>query len=192
MTLLDEALDCSRLVVSVMGEHAGEGVNAIFTRKMTDISRTGQTFWLIKSPKARPLQVQELCRTSPAYTIFVEPATQGGARPTSTETAARDYSVDRVSWLRLPAGIGPVTGKVDTTAAALVFDRLETGVSGTLDLWGYGDYLTADNPLKFALGCSTVCAVRKNMATHADRMKSRYRQVLAVARLATPYGVWLR
>ena len=143
MQLLDEALACSRCVVSVMGDHAGEGVDAIFKRKIADIGRTGKTFWLMRSPKARPAQVQEICGTVPVYTVFVEPATKGGARPTTTETAAREYSVDGESWHRLPEGISPVTGKLDTGAAALVFDMVETAVSGTLDLWGYGDFRDA-------------------------------------------------
>jgi len=192
MQLLDEALACSRCVLSVMGDHAGEGVDAIFKRKIADIGRTGKTFWLMRSPKARPAQVQEICGTVPVYTVFVEPATKGGARPTTTETAAREYSVDGESWHRLPEGISPVTGKLDTGAAALVFDMVETAVSGTLDLWGYGDFRDAKKPLKFILGCSTVCAVRGNMTSHPDRMKSRYRGVVAVARLAEPYCVWLR
>jgi len=83
MTLLEAALACPQCVVSVMGDHAGEGVDAIFDRKAADLGRIGKTFWLMRSPKARPAQVQEICKTIPAYTIFVEPATKGGARPTT-------------------------------------------------------------------------------------------------------------
>jgi hypothetical protein len=175
-----------------MGDHAGEGVDAIFKRKIVDIQRTGKTFWLIKSPKARPAQVQEICRAIPAFTIFVHPAAKGGARPTTTETAAGEYSADGKSWHRLPQGIGLVTGKLDGGASALVFDNMETAASGILDLWGYADFSDPQKPLKFILGCSTVCAVRENMTSHSGRMKSRYRGVVAVARLAEPYCVWLR
>jgi hypothetical protein len=175
-----------------MGDHAGERVDAIFNRKSADIRRTGKAFWFMKLPKARLAQVQDMCGIVPVYTLFVEPATKGGARPTTTETAAREYSVDGESWHRLPEGIGPVTGKLDADAAALVFDMMETAVSGTLDLCGYGDFPGAKKPLKFMLGCSTVCAVRGDTASHRDRMKSRHRGLIAVARLAGPYGVWLR
>lgn len=192
MKLLDEALACTRCVVSVMGDHAGESVDAIFKRKIADIGRTGKTFWLIKSPKARPEPVQEICRPTPAFTIFVHPATTGGARPTTAETAAEAYSADGASWHRLPHGISPVTGKLDSGASALVFDKMEMAVSGILDLWGYRDFSDPGAPLKFILGCSTVCAVRENMASHPGRMKSRYRGVIAVARLVEPYCVWLR
>jgi hypothetical protein len=176
----------------VMGDHAGEGVDEIFHRKTTDIERTAKTFWLMKSPKARPAQVQALCKKIPTYTIFVEPATGGGARPTTREDAAREYSGDRQLWHRLPEGVSPVAGKIDASAAALVFDMLTTSVNGTLDLWGYGDFPDAQKPVKFILGCSTVCAIRKDMTPHPERMKSRYREIVAVARLAEPYCVWLR
>ncbi len=162
------------------------------TGKLPILSEQAKTFWLMRSPKARPAQVQALCKKIPAYTIFVEPATKGGARPTTREDAAREYSEDGQLWHRLPEGISPVTGKIDTSAAALVFDMMTTAVNGTLDLWGYGDFSDTQKPLKFILGCSTVCAIRKDMTPHPERMKSRYRGIVAVARLAEPYCVWLR
>ena len=192
MTLLEAALKCPKCVVGVMGDHAGEGADAIFHRKRADIEQTGVTFWLMRSPKARPLQVQRICRQFPAYTIFVEPATKGGARPTTKEDAAREYSDDGVLWHQLPKDLTPVTGKLDTGATALVFDMMTTDVSGTLDLWDYGEALDIGRPLRFILGCSTVCAVRKDTKSHPEKMKSRYRGIVAVARLADPYSVWIR
>jgi hypothetical protein len=188
----EEVLTRPQCIISVMGDHAGEDVNAIFYRKANDIERAAKTFWLMKSPKARPAQVQVLCKKIPAYTIFIEPATKGGARPTTREDAASEYSEDGQVWYRLPEGISPVTGKIDTSAAALVFDMMTTAVNGTLDLWDYGDFSDTHMPLKFRLGCSTVCAFRKDMTPHPERMKSRYREIVAVARLAEPYCVWLR
>ena len=139
MRLLEAALAGPNCVVSVMGDHAGEGADEIFNRKKADINRLGKTFWLMRSSKARPAQVQGMCATIPAYTIFVEPATKGGARPTTAEDAAKEYSDDRVLWHRLPEGLSPVTGKLDAGATALVFDMMTTDVSGTLDLWEYGE-----------------------------------------------------
>lgn len=192
MTLLEEVLTCPQCIISVMGDHAGEGVDVIFRRKTADVERTAKTFWLMRSPKAKPAQVQALCKKIPAYAIFVEPATKGGARPTKKEDAAREYSENGQVWYRLPKGISPVTGKIDTSAAALVFDMMTTAVNGTLDLWDYGDFSDTQKPLKFKLGCSTVCAIRKNMTSHPAKMKSRYRGIVAVARLVEPYCVWLR
>jgi hypothetical protein len=192
MTLLEGALACPQCVVSVMGDHAGEGADAIFDRKKADIKRIGKTFWLMRSPKARPAQVQEICKTIPACTIFIEPATKGGARPTTEEDAAKEYSDDRVLWHRLPKGLSPVTGKLDTGATALVFDMMTTYFGGTLDLWNYGESSDIHKPLRFILGCSTVCAVRRDTRSHPEKMKSRYRGIVAVARLADPYCVWIR
>ncbi|MFN0149552.1 MAG: hypothetical protein ACKVU1_02440 [bacterium] len=192
MTLLQDALDAPWCVISVMGAHAGEDVNVIFDRKAADCQTAGQTFWVAKSAKARPGQVQELCASSAGYVIFVEPATPGGARPTTQADRATEYSADRLRWLALPPGIGPVTGQLDGAATALVFDRLATNVEGVLDLWRYSDAASPDLPVRFKLGLSTVCALRETTALHPYRMKSRYRGIVAVGRLKEPYCAWVR
>jgi hypothetical protein len=91
-----------------MGDHAGESADTIFNRKKADIEKIGETFWLIRSPKAKPEQVQGVCKTTQAYAIFVEPATKGGARPTIEEDPAKECSNDRVLWNPLPNGLSPV------------------------------------------------------------------------------------
>jgi len=192
MTLLEAALESPQCVLSVMGDHAGESANAIFDRKKADIERMGKTFWLIRSLKARPTQVQGICKTISTYTIFVEPAIKGGARPTTEEDAAKEYSGDGVLWHLLPKGLSPVTGKLDTGATALVVDMMVTNVNRTLDLWDYGESSDIHKPIRFILGCSTVCAVKKDTKPHPEKMKSRYRGIVAVARLAKPYCVWIR
>jgi len=192
MTLLDAALSSPNCVISIMGDHAGESADAIFTRKLVDIARTGITFWLMRSPKAKPQQVQEICKPNPTYAIFISPATKGGARPTVKEDVAKEYSDDKMNWHMIPKEITPVTGKLDTAATALVFDRMTTDVSGTLDLWNYSEAFAVDKPLRFILGCSTVCAVKKDMKSNPEKIKSRYREIVAVARLVGPYCVWIR
>jgi hypothetical protein len=190
--LLKEAIECPRCVISVMGDHAGEGASAIFNRKNLDITRVGKTFWLMKSPKAQPAQVQEMCRITPAYVLFVAPATTGGARPTIAQDATKEYSENGEVWHLIPNGLSPVTGKLDSRSAALVFDMLSTSVNAMLDLWNYADFADTQRPVKLRLGCSTLCAVLKDMGHHSGRLKSRHRQIVAVARLATPYCVWVR
>lgn len=192
MTLLKAALGNPRCIISVMGDHAGEGVDAIFERKIADIERTGKTFWLMKSPKAQPELVHKICKASPVYTIFIEPATKGGARPTITDDAAGEYSDDRKIWHRLPEYLSPVTGKLDSRTTALVFNKMITVNKGTIDLWDYKEFSAPQKPLKFILGCSTICSIKKDMTSHPERMKSRYRGIVAVARLVEPYCVWLR
>jgi hypothetical protein len=192
MSLVDEALRAPKCVISVMGAHAGEDAAAIFSRKVSDCTETGRTFWVAKSAKARPAQVQAMCNSSHGYVIFIEPATLGGARPTKESDAAKAYSPDLATWLPLPTGIGPVTGQMDSSATALVFDELTADVDRTFDLWGYADGADPEQPLRFILGQSTACAVQKDMSMHPNRMKSRYRRIVAVARLAEPYCVWVR
>jgi hypothetical protein len=175
-----------------MGGHAGEDARDIFERKMADIEAVGQTFWVAKSSKVRPAQVQEMCSAAQGFVVFVEPASLGGARPTTESASAVEYSSDGLSWLPLPRGITPVTGQIDAAAAALIFDQLTTHVEGVIDLWAYADQSDSGEPLKFILGRSTACAIRKDTSLHPRRMKSRYRSVVAVARLAEPYCTWLR
>jgi hypothetical protein len=175
-----------------MGAHAGEDSDTIFGRKIEDCGVVGCTFWVAKSAKAHLPQVQAMCRTGSSYAIFVEPATPSGARPTTAADLAAEYSPDGITWSPLPHGLRPVTGKIDRRAAALVFDRLTTDVDRTIDLWEYADGADSDMPLRFALGVSTVCALRKDMSAHPRCMRSRYRRIVAVARLTPPYGVWLR
>ena len=170
--LIEAALSSPNCVVSVMGDHAGEGADEIFNRKKTDINRLGKTFWLMRSSKARPAQVQGMCAPTPSYTIFVEPANKGSARPTTAEDAAKEYSDDRMLWHQLPEGLSPVTGKLDAGATALVFDMMTNDVRGILDLWEYGELSEPLKPLRFVLGCSTVCSVRKDTKSHPEKMKS--------------------
>ena len=192
VSLLDQALSASACVLSVMGPHAGEDAEAIFRRKVADCDEVGCTFWVAKSSRARPEHVRALCNSNSGYVLFVEPATLGGARPTTESEAASEYSTDKATWLALPRGLGPVTGQMDQTAAALVFDRLTTDVQGSVDLWAYADCLDDTRPLRFKLGLSTICATRGDTSSHPDRMKSRYRRIVAVGRLAVPYCAWLR
>jgi hypothetical protein len=190
--LLTEALSASKCVISVMGDHAGEDVDAIVHRKIADIERTNRTFWLVKSPKAKPPLVQEVCAYHRAHVLFISPATTGGARPTHVSERAVVYSADGLKWRALPAGLGPITGKLDSRAYALVLDALETVEDGTADLWRYADFADPDKPIKMILGCSTVCATKKDMARHPDRLKSRLRRIVAVGRIAEPYCVFVR
>lgn len=192
MSELETALASPHCIISVMGSHAGEDADVIFDRKKSDIGVADMAFWLIRSPKARPDQAQQMCSILPGYTIFIEPSTKGGARPTTEAKAAKEYSRDRILWQRLPIGIGPVTGKLDSGATALVFETLTTSIGGVLDLWEYSEYSDINKPLKFALGCSTICAVRRESKAHVERMKSRYREIVAVARMKEPYCVWVR
>jgi hypothetical protein len=98
MDIVENAINSPQCIIGVMGPHAGENIAAIFHRKTLDISRVGKTFWVMKSFKARPVQVQEMCRQHTAYVLFIEPATVGGARPTTGQDFANQYFEDKETW----------------------------------------------------------------------------------------------
>ena len=70
-----------------MGPHAGESSEQIFSRKIKDIERTGNTFWMIQSNKSSPPKVQSLVREAKLereniFSIFISPSTKGGSKQT--------------------------------------------------------------------------------------------------------------
>ena len=103
-----------------------------------------------------------------------------------------EYSQDSKVWQPLPEGLSPVTGRLDRNSFALVFDKIELCNSEQLDLWNYSDFSDMNSSVKFIIGSSTICASRSNTKSQQQRMKSRYREIIAVARLAEPYGVYIR
>ncbi len=192
-TIIGKALSSAHCIISVMGDHAGEDVSAIFNRKIEDITKINRTFWLIKSPKAKPQLVQKMCHLNSAYVIFVEPATKGGARPAITDNKATAFSENGLIWHQLPEGLGPVTGKLNSQAYALVFDELQTKDElQKIDLWDYAEFSAPEKPVRMILGCSTICATKKDMRDHPERLKSRFRNIIAVAHLDEPYCVWIK
>lgn len=196
MEILKAILNATHTIISVMGEHAGEGTAKIFARKKADIDsgRPGWTLWLTRSDKAKPDSVQKLCgKQRETWVIFIEPSAPDGARPTESAVPACSYSADRARWKRLPSEMSPVTGKIDGGAYALAFDQIHFPVSaGDLNLWDYADFSTPSSPIRPRLGGSTICAMKKkDMSRHPDRIKSRPRRIVALARLTPPFAVWL-
>lgn len=184
-------------IISIIGPHAGETNAEIFQRKIEDISRVGNTFWLIRSFCAKPDMIHDICRQAMKeenrlYCYFIEPSSFGGATPTKTCYPAQMFSADKTRWFLLPKGLTPVTGKIDRNAYALVFDDLRLS-SGTLDLWSYVNYFDPSLPLKIKQGGSTICAIKRpDHQPVNEGMKSRFRNIIAIGRLCDPFGVWLK
>ena len=184
-------------MLSVMGPHAGEDADAIFTRKIADIQKVGKTYWLIHSYKAKPNMVQHICDIASRLDAnvrcyFLAPSSQGGASPTLRSAPANYYSTDNTNWNPLPQDLSPVTGHITGSACALVFSELHIEPTAMLDLWQYSDGLDQERPIIIRQGASTVCAFRKDMALHPAKMKSHIRRVDAVGTLTAPYAVWLK
>lgn len=187
---------CKYIVISVMGPHAGESENEIFNRKIRDTRNYGLTFWLMKSYQAKPVMVQNICykaieEKTACYTMFIEASLKGGATPTKTASIASQYSNDNLNWNPIPNGISPVTGKIDNHTFALVFDELQV-VGDVIDLWGYANFFNQDSPIRIMQGASTICAVKKDMRNHVEKIKSRYRNIIAVGKMHEPFCVYLK
>jgi len=192
-----QATEGKFIVISVMGPHAGESEHEIFQRKIGDIKKMSQTFWLIKSYRAKPNMVQQICQTAKKenreiYCVFIEASSSKGATPTKEASFAESYSADGKKWKDLPKGLSPVTGKVDGSAYALVFNQLELVLGKRIDLSNYANYFRQDHPIRILQGASTLCGIKKDMRSHKDRIKSNDRKVIAFGKLCEPFCVWLK
>lgn len=184
-------------LLSVMGPHAGEDSDTIFARKIEDIRKAGRTFWVVRSHKAKPDMIQTIGATAWGMSgdplcAFISPSSPGGAVPTRTASAAVEYSADRSEWKAMPHGITPVTGQLTPSTCALVFDQLRLPTGAAVDLWQYADFFDPESPVRIRQGASTLGVTRRDTSEHSDRMKSHFRQVIAVGRLTHPFGIWLR
>lgn len=192
MKNIEDILHNKYLIISIIGEHAGESIEDIFSRKQKDVDEIGKTYWLIQSHKAKTETVQELSRKAEkedisAYCLFIEPSQKGGAKPTLHDDPVTHVSSDNQNWNKLPNEI-KITGKISRNSTALVFSEL-TIINNptTIDLWEYSEFKT-DNPVKMMLGASTICCEKRP----SSGMKNRYRNVVGIGRLTMPYGVWLK
>ena len=185
------------IVISVMGAHAGETEDEIFQRKIGDIKKIGHTFWLIKSFRAKPNMIQQICQKAKkenieVYCNFIEASSSKGAAPTKEASRAKSCSSNGKNWEDLPKGLSPVTGKIDRSAYALVFNQLELVHAKRIDLWDYANYFEQDHPVRISQGGSTLCGVKKDMKTHTNKIKAHIRKVIALGRLCDPFCVWLK
>ena len=93
-----------------------------------------------------------MCRFDSTYVVFVEPATKGGARPAIADEKAMTFSENGFIWNPLPNQLGPVTGKLDSRAYALVFNKLEMiDAKQEIDLWHYADFADQEKPIRMIL-----------------------------------------
>lgn len=183
--------DKKYLIISVIGSHAGEDITPIFLRKKNEINKNGRTYWLIKSFKARPVQIQEMCKRAESegediYCAFITASAKNGAKPTINNILVKQISENNKEWITLPVDV-KITGKIDTQSSALVLSELEIySKPTTLDLWNYSD--TDNKPIKLQLGASTICCIN----IPSEGMKSRNRTIAAWGKLKNPYAVWVK
>lgn len=193
---MENTIDDKYCLLSVIGSHAGESMNALFERKIKDTINAGMTFWLIKSFAAKPFIVQSICSEAINYgqksiqCYFITASTPGGAVPTKTSIKATKYSSNNKDWQELPQ-ISPVTGAIDISAYALVFRSISPCYI-PIDLAQYASYLKPSNPVRIQQGASTICAIKKDMRDNPNVMKSSLRTMVAIGILESPFCVWLK
>lgn len=194
---LKTILESKYAVISISGPHAGELENDIFRRKKEDIIKIGRTFWLSKSRKAKPPDVQSICIQAKTEgpncpCIFIEPSAPRGSKDTKRNDIATQYSEDARIWRDLPKGLGPVTGNLNGKAHALVFSQLYwvADQDVPINLWDYAEF-KHELPIKTARS-PTVCAIKKDTSGQEGKMKSHIRKIVAVGTLSEPYCVYIR
>ncbi|MCK4781446.1 hypothetical protein KAS79_00775 [Candidatus Parcubacteria bacterium] len=193
---LIEKFSGSYILISVVGPHAGELEKEIFQRKIKDIDNVGFTFWIIRSFQAKLEMVQTICKKAKienknVFCIFIKPSIKGGATPTKNSLSAKYYSQDKKQWKKIPNRLSPVTGKIDKTSYALLFNKLEL-ISDEIDLWNYADFFNQEKPIRIFRGGSTLCAIKKDVKNQNNKIKSRYRKIIAIGKLSKPFCVWLK
>jgi len=183
-------------ILHVIGPHAGETPEEILNRKIEDCTRVGFTFWVLKSHKARPDQVAELCRAATnrqekAKVIFIAPSSPGAAKDTKGAQPAKEFSLDGESWSPMPKGLGPVTGALGGGVWALRIEKLRIAL-GEIDLWNYGELLNPQLPIKFNQTAPAFCAAPSDTSKHCKRMKSRFRPIIAEGDILLPSCALIR
>jgi hypothetical protein len=187
VSLTNNALLADYLIVSSAGQHAQEDWHTIIERKRRDIANAGHTIWLTNALPTRVEIVQQFCNAhNVRHVLFVAKEQKGSQKGPPTNHPAKFYSADQRTWLPIK-GISPVTGKITRATTGFWFDELEEITSKvTLDL---GCFANAKNGLPLSRFDQV------NSAYTVQRLRplsgEKY-HLLAVARLASPYAVWLR
>ena len=177
-------------ILSIIGFHGGGSPESILQRKMDDIAKMGLTYWLHRSYKARPKDVQGIG----GYCFFIagSGATKskilGTTRNTTTDEKAKEWSIDKNIWVPFDMEQSKVSGKVkDGMGHALVLDNIEL-VEETIDLWDFEEQ--SGMPLRFYPNACSICC--KSAETKQSSPKSHMRKVVAIGRLCEPFAVWVR
>ena len=171
-----------KIIFTIVGPHAKENLDDIFSRKKRDIKKEGKTFWVIKRIKQKkPNDVQEFCKNPDVKIYFISPATKDGAQDTKSNTKNKEYSEDNKCWNKLPISKVTGTGK----DCAFILDSLEMKNNCEIDINHYAE--ESHKPVEFLRGASTICAIKEDMTSHPNRLKSNIRKVWAVGTLKYPY-----
>lgn len=186
MNLLNEALNSPYCIFSIVGPHAGETLESIFSRKINDLHQSPFTFWACKIKISNIQTIGNKVDMLPI--VFLQPLNLGGARDTQGNNKAEFYSEDRINWIPMP-NISPVTGNFKKGVRALKLDTLYIRYDNTtIDLNDYNNYST-NNVIKLNNFCSTVTAYKNSTRNNTP---NSIRTIAAVGKLAYPYCVYIK
>lgn len=195
MSILNDAKKADSVFISVMGPHAQETEKEIFDRKIHDIVKCKESFWVSRINKVFIEKCRNELNGKPLYLILVESSNNGkSAVDTKSTIAATEYSVDRIKWKTIDAKLSPVTGKLGKDGAtAYYYDGIELCEKSEeyLDLNYYSEYDKKSEPIKFIIGKSNVYAQKQKVKLKGG-MKNSIRKIVAVLRLKAPYVVWVK
>ena len=195
MSLLDDAKNADCVFISIMGPHAQETEKEIFDRKIHDIVKCKESFWVSRINKVFVEKCRNEVNGKPIYLILVESSNNGkSAVDTKNTIAATKYSEDRIKWKAINTDLSPVTGNLGKDGAtAYYYDSIELyeKLSDQLDLNYYSEDDNKSKPIKFIIGKSNVFA-KKQKAKLKGGMKNSIRKIVAVLRLKAPYIVWVK
>lgn len=126
MSLLTEAKKADYVFISVMGPHAQESEKEIFDRKVLDIDKSGESFWVSRINQKFIEECNDKLKGKAGYLILVESSNDGkSAANTKGSKAATHYSKDKVNWSKIDPKISPVTGNLGNGATAYYYDGIE-------------------------------------------------------------------
>lgn len=195
--LLKKACNAKYVVICVNGPYGHETETKILTRKTREIQDCKYTFWHHQSRNATPEMVQELGAMAErenevVYFVLLKGA---GGRPgedTKKTTPATHYRVNPDGRLfGLPRAGEGIYVELGTKPYALKIRKL-VEAEGEIDLWAYSKFDQQGSALVSVQGGSTMCAAKVATKAKDDtKMKSRFREIVAVAELVSPYSVWL-
>jgi hypothetical protein len=174
-----------------VGNHAGEGFEAILERKRKERERVGYSFWGYGGTSCHPLmQVQPFARlyvkTQRRFYLLMEPI---DSRADPDVDPAEEFSGDGATWQPIPAGI-EVTG---SRYALVLGDIQPVDIEFALDRYNVGagpsrgkcavDYLQG----RIDKGCLVRSPEPVSPTTPPVKKRLKY-----AAKLIEPYAVLLR
>ena len=186
-------MNTEKRIFTIVGPHAGQTENSIFDRKIKDIEKVGETFWVIKKISYKSLEeVQGFCENGKVKIYFISPSIKGAAKDTKNTSENNEYSKDGECWEKIPEEISKVTG----SGYAFILSKLDLKTDEKINIYDYAE--ESHEPVEFSNRNSTICVIKKDTSNHPKRMHKNssgtknIRTVWAVGTLKCPYYVKVR